>query len=783
MWVEQCFQIHRPDLAWLIYLQLKKTDPDNPNVFLLPARFGDEWFSFRRKFLGLSAELQDEVIDLSPDTYQYLVRSPSPWKKTWKDIPLGDKLSVGPEHDLEAVQKMEQSCLGLALAEFETRENAGTLSVDMKYRYAAALELAGKTDRAAAMLDSIVAQFPGEAKNVMLSKSGLYARDGNWQAVYETLREWSAKPDAPLTAMLAFCDAQFRLRLGVCALETNRRMLARFPESDRAIALRISLADKFLSAEEELSFIERIRNRLYATQVAEIELLRKTQRFAAARAYEGVFGISSQSSTGDTTQALSLPNAESSLNWYKTVIPAKAQFEENAKILEQNLPKATSPFLSRVIKLWLDCWRSDCAVADADPDRWAACGRDGMEQAAALNQLTLLLCGRGRNALALEPARRAAESMPGSAILWRAYIGVSSGDPDVVEKAFIACPDDPEIWLARIVVWASGGKTETQLLNEIHRACEAKIYPAGTMVRAGAFLLEKGMVKAASVAAADAESRGRGLLPAHILALRCATEASDSQWALSASIKAIENSVNPPAWLCGKMVELCSKSRKPLPEAIFVLSKLRSMDFKNPLWMDLLGRARFFAGGPDLIDAKDQFRQAMAAGVTNRTVVIFLAETERLRGDNTASVETLRNGLRLFPDDPVLINNLAYCLAEKRQTAAEALTLVPVLLRTQWKDMEMMDTAQFVNIQNGRLDIAEKLVFEELKTVYEGGEAWAKACLRLAQIRLLEKKPEMAHKILSDISGRDLSSMPSDFLLELGRMKNEAEATMLDMEL
>lgn len=782
MWVEQSFRLSRPDLAWLAYNRLKEVEPNHPSVFLMPAWMWDSWFVFRKRFLGLSSGVADDSIKLAPDMYYCLSRTASPWKNAWKDIPLVGELYAVTGDEPDRANESRRKLLAHALSEFAARDKKGKLTLDMKYSYAQACDLVGQQNDAHAILAGIVKDHVSESNKVLLAHAGIYQHSGDWQNVYETLRVWAGKKNAPLPAMLMFCESQFRLTLGVCALEDIRRTLDAFPASTQAATLQVRLSSIFLGSEETLLAIERLKQRMGGFEGLEIDALLKTQRFSEAKAINGALYSGSDNSPTSAVQDLVLSPAELSVQWGITNIPSETEFGSNALILERNQHGISSPFMKQLVQLWLDCNRSKCAGMDADPAKWAACGRDSKERAAALNQLTLLLCRNGKIAEARKAARMAVAESPKSGMLRRLLIGLSPGVQGVTEDAFAACPDDPEVWLAHIVAGIESGKTEAWAIEEVRNATKIRKYPVATIVRAGDFLLRKRMVSAAVVAATDAEAKARGLVPAHVLALRCAEQRQDRKWALSATARAIEHSISPQPYLCSKLIEFWGMNEKPDWDVLFALGRLRVMDPSNPLWMEMLGWARFLAGGLNNVDARDQMKEAMAAGNTNRTAYLMLAEAERRLGKRADAAATLRLGLQISPDDSAMLNNLAYTLGEGDDTLPEAVALVPSLLKTGSRNTDILDTVQFIYIRSGKVRLAEQVIADELVFVTKHSTEWAKAMLRLAQIRWKEGKLDAARGILSDLVKSCPLNIPVDDLYDLSKLMGEIEEKLFEQK-
>jgi hypothetical protein len=132
--------------------------------------------------------------------------------------------------------------------------------------------------------------------------------------------------------------------------------------------------------------------------------------------------------------------------------------------------------------LWLEAYRTRCAGQSADPDVWVACGRNPLEQAASLDQLAMLLCRVHRFDDARGVLERAVALHPKSALPWRSLIGLSKGDGAVIARARNACPADPEIWLAALVMEHVGRPDEPKAIDSVRSAARDRIFPVATMI-------------------------------------------------------------------------------------------------------------------------------------------------------------------------------------------------------------------------------------------------------------------------------------------------------------
>lgn len=795
MATELCFQIRRPDLAWLGYLRLAEVEPRHPTLMLLPAWFGDAWFVFRKRFLGLSSGSEHETIRITPDTYLHLVRSSTVWSKRWSEIPLVDELSGEPRGGLSNGMWAERrKFLSLALERFAEGWAEGRLSQGLAYRYVTALELAGRRDEAHVRLDEIADRYEGSRMKSLLLRAGLYERNNDWQGIYEILRESAREPKPQLQLLLMLCDAQVRLRLGVCAIETVSRIEKLYPASSTAALMRLGVVNEFIGSEEALFELDRLDRSLRAREldVLECETLFRTGRIVAAERFMRSHMLSSRIREYALGGGIHLEDAESMLMWRMNGLPSIDSFEKNTARLKVNLESVRSEFLGRLMRLWLDCDRARGSDDAAEPALWMEAGRDHCEKAVALSQLTLLLCRYGRYEGAEQSAGMAVELMPESVVLWRQYVGVAGRNWDVVKRGYAACPDDPEIWLARIVMLAENPELESRIAVEVKEAVASARYPPAAMARVAEYLLRKAMaappeyrqtwMETATVAARDAGARSRGLGAAHIIALRCALWNGDRKWAEKETVSAIEASPAPHPFLYGKLAELKKGEVVPSDDLIDALKRLRQYEPGNPVWAELLGYTRFQKGQAEMVDATTQMLAAIEAGHTTRTAYAVAAEATRRMGNPDMAVDLLRKGLDQHPNDLSLLNNLVYTLALDPLTVGEAVEKVPLVMSLGGTNEHVLDTAAVVFINAGAYDKAEKVIARQLALVAEGCNMWARALLHSAEIQLRRGNPASAQATVSRmLNGRaerlsDQNIQETDALLrEIEAKKQEAE--------
>jgi tetratricopeptide (TPR) repeat protein len=586
--------------------------------------------------------------------------------------------------------------------------------------------------------------------------------------------------------LLRLGKAMMNLRLGLGALRVARIAAARFPDSVEAAAMLATALNAGGSPEEALLIAGRqMARRSDELDMAKARALLATERFAELDAFARAALLPRVTLPPATVQHLFLPPAELSLLWHRVNTPSEREYETHAAGIREALERSESPFLRRMMELWLAAHDGGCAPADTDPDVWESCGRDPVEKATALNQLALLLCGAGRNVEAREAARRAAAALPASPELWHMLVGLSAGDPAVIARGREACPLDPDLWLAELVasIRAAGppaewtgdeaGRTRDWIAGEMRAAGDR--FPSAAIARAGDFLFRNGLRREAGLASKASMTGASGLLPVYVLAIRCALSQGNTQDAMDKTRLAIDASIRPPPILFEKIVDLKSAGEMATdPEMVEALRNLRISDPDNPRWAQMLGYVRFKRGGWEIVDALLQMDSALNAGATNKTPYVVAAEVSRLLGNTDRAAEYLRKALAAHPDDLDLINNLVYTLAFSPEGSAEAVRMVPDLLARDPDNIQVLDTAAVVFLRAGRPADAEVLVHSLLKKAPPGTVGWFRASMYAASIALRKGRAVEADVTLREIL-RKAGTVPDEDVLAASRMLVEAQ--------
>ncbi len=710
--VENCFHIRRPDLAWSIHKRIAEIDPDHPGLSMMAVRYGQRWFSFRRRRLGLPSSSAWDAVNLT--AYFHVGRLTPIWRTVCESIPLGSTLSV------TNTVPVRKEMLTRVLRQFKALEEENRLSLSMRYEYAFALEIDKNVDGARQVLARIADTHPEEAESARIELSAMYERRGDWIRVYETLRTYPDDTNVPrLTPMLRLITAQLNLHLGLGAIRTARDTVRHYPNSGEAAgALSLALGD-YDSPEAALSALSRdILFRTPDLEMLEAEALLHTQRFSEYQRLRKDALLPAPPVLADARQGYALPPAELALNWHLVFVPSEQDFADHAVRIRENLPRAAaSPFLRDLYTIWLACYEADDPGILLAPESWQACGRDDTEKGIALSQLCLLLCRRQDYTAARAAAEAAAMAQPGTPLHWRFLIGLSGGDPGLIARARAACPEDGEIWLAWLLSRCREGLADPdappdrpEIEASVNDVVTNNLFPPAVLTRAGELLLRTGYRERAETLARKATAEARSLLPAYILGLRCAILAGDRQWAESCTLNALHAALSPPPGLYRRLVEikLDDGELDIDDDMVDALKSLRRTDPDNDLWARMLSLVRFKRGGWEVLDSLNQATAALEAGATDRMTYIVGAEAARLLHNTDRAADLLREGLKRYPEDIVMLNNLAYTLADAPGHAAEALDILPFLLNRTARSPWLIDTVSLVYIRNDRLKEAEQ---------------------------------------------------------------------------
>ena len=741
--MRDCFALHRPDLAWLAYLRLKAVDPDDPALFLTPARYAEVWFTFRRRQIGLKADDKDETVDLKP--FQKLTSHIGRFGEAWKRVPLGDELARS------SPDVVRSKYLSLCIAELDRREKAGKLSSRLQLMYPTALAMSGRFQEAHTRLVQIAERYPELAADLLYQHAVLYNQEQKWQEAYEALRQYMAQVEQPnLPAYLLMVNVLMNLNLGVAAMDVCEVAGQKFPASPQIRLATAGIWDVFGFQDQALFLLSKGRESDIDPRIL-TQLLRETGRVREAERISVARGLNAQGSTGAPAmpQPCLLTAAEATVLKRWPVPLTEAEMADEARLLPDVIKQATSPFVRCLESDMLE-WLRSKGTAASSPEVWRTCGRDRLEQATALHRLAVVLARQKRYPEAQRAVEEAVGLMPQSAVLRRMAIALSDGDLKTVEAARLSCPDDPDVWLAWFVAKARAAGPGDWAKDEIRQASESGAFSVETFVRAGNFLLRTQMVAAASTAARYAQGRARGLVPADVLAIQCALSTNDLTWAMSAALQGSEHAADPGPFF-ETIVDIKTFGKSTDADMIGALEYLKERFSKDTQWGERLGLVYFQKR--DTKRSLTVFEDILKGDIKKVRVesLILAAEAARLEGEDRKALTILENAYAVYPDNIVILNNLVYNLAQDPKLLPRARELLPRLVEKGSGSFAVLDTAAMVYLKSGDLDKAKELMDKALLKLDEKDYSALEATLNSAQILFRLGKYDEARTILDKI--------------------------------
>lgn len=720
--LNHAFQMNRPDLGWLAYRRLAQLDPRDPAVLIAPARYGDIWFVFKRRHMGLAAATPGETVDLRP--FIMTTRNLPPLRALWDMIPLADEL-LG-----ESARAARERFLTECMAEIARREAEGRAAERVKLLSPTAMALAGRYEEAHRALDRLAAEFPERKDDMLYQHTLLYDREGRWDESYETLREYYSISRSPgITAAQLMAKALMNLNMAGCAMEWLQRARRMYPGARSLEDMEAAIWRTFGYNEHALFLLERMGDQ--ADPAAMAYLLAATGRREEAAKAARVAGVVLAESMAPSEPPYLEPSAELSVTRRWPDYTSEAARGRQRAMFEKMRDEARGEFRRTLGRLGAEWYAVDGAGKAGDPATWRSAGRDELERGGLLIWLATLEACAGRHQKAETASRAALEELPKSVVLWRMLLALTEGERETVRRAREACPDDPDIWLASLVSRMREEGPGEWALKEIE-AARGRFAP-GTMVAAGDFMLRHGAIDAAAAAARDAESRSRGLLSSTVLSLQCALAARDAKWAEACALKGAAM-VRDPSPFYRVLVEVKSAGSGRDMDTVAALEHLQERFKENPVWSERLGEAYFIRGAT---------HRAMAvllpvveddmSRVGGRSLVLA-AEAARLEGRIGKAVAILEAAHRMYPDKLSVLNNLVYTLAQDSKTLPRARELLPRLLEAGGDNPAVLDTAAAVHLKSGDFVRAREYADRAVKGVSADDYAWAEILLNSAEV-------------------------------------------------
>ena len=737
------FRLVRPDLGWTLYRRLEELDAADPALFLVAAQYAAAWFTFRKHQLGRVSAHPGETVCLRRD---YAEKRDDPaFVSRWRAIPHAETMALGDP------VRIRKAFVEKALSELERREQQGGLSRRMERSLPFALSMAGRFDAARERLEQWSERYPEERSEALYLLVVLEAQRGDWQAVYERARLYEEGVRYPrLKARLLKAQALAGMNLGVPAMAVARLVRRDYPDSHLGRLIEATIWDAF-GFQEEALFVLSQTGPLPGTPAVALQLF-ATGRYREAETMARALG-DDRPVFEETRPGWLVHPAERTVAGVWPAPPGDPAAQADA--LRTRAEKAGSPFLRRLFAL-----EADRLSGGRQPDpqtikAWAAAGRDDLERAAALHRLALGLAGEGHRELALAAVRRALVSLPESAVLWRMAVVLSEGDRDLVAQARQACPDDPDLWLADWVARVREDHARERVESERYRVdlekdIGAQTYSPGAMVRLADFLLRQGLSEAAAMAARDAQARGRGMMSATIMALRCAWALRDADWARASALAGADYARDPRPFH-EMLVNLGFSERTMDADLVRALEWLHRHFPQQTEWGERLGFVHFQRG--EWSRAWDALSVAMDSDFKGLRLnsLLMAAESARLQGRHRQAVAVLERLFREHPNNPVVLNNLVYTLAQDPATAARAAELLPALLEKDRLPFQALDTAAVVHWKTGRIARAREYSARALAAVDETDPAAREVRANAADILLAAGDAERALALIEPV--------------------------------
>jgi len=742
LFMNYAFRLSRPDLGWIAYCRLREIDARDPELLIMPARFGDVWLRFQRNRIGVGGRSREDLIDLAA-WYRH-TRDVWPMAGAWQRVPLADLVTSA---DLERVKS---DALEACLSELKERADKGLLNRRMFRTFVDALASGGKLEEAHRRLDEMIEAFPDLKASALLRHAFLYSGEKMWARSYESAREARTVLQTPLLqADLLLIDAMLNMNMGVCALDAAQRAVELYAGAAEAEIALASAWNFYGYSEQAYTVVS--RRSWSETFPPMVQLLYDTGRRKEAEKKSRALGVPILKGKDEPREFYTLPPAELTLagQWEEPL--TDEAMDREAQVLAGADDSLGSVFLQALRQRTIAWYREHGEGAAGDLDAWEKIGRDDMEKGAAFHRLAVLLARQRRNKEAIEAAEAALVHMPRSAVLHRIMIALSEGEAERVAAALAACPDDPEIWLAGLVVDSLDEKARERVDRAVTGAIAAGRISVGTAVRAGDFMLRRGRLDAASRLARYALERAKGFLPAYALGLRCAVRAGDREWALKCAHEGIEQSGDPAVFYrC--IAFLKDESGESDMETMRALEYLQQRFPEEAHWGTMLGGIYFERG-----DSKRAL--AVLSSIPEDSVakadvksLLMASEAARIEGDPELARRFLETGHGIYPDRVSILNNLVYNLAQQPATLARAKALLPKLLEVDKKSAGVLDTLAFVFFKTGDLDSAQKYSRQALAALEEDDYAALEIRLNAARIFHRAGNPGEAKRLLEAVS-------------------------------
>lgn len=777
--IDAAFAMHRADLGWVAYRKLHAYHPAYAQ--LVVALYADRWFLMRSNALGYPSDSSGDVLNVYP--FVLLGTNLAPYQWDVENVPhLHDAIAFGGDASAwkqaarkEAIRSLgqvradvlndnpylrlyyaivleEEGEMGAAYQQYSTLAGA---SIRFKaladYNCARLDDLQGRSWEAYVRQRHVLGAVDALPPKVVTGVSGLSAIP-----VLDQASQWATQ----IPSLLQLISLQWKNRLYLSALSTAREGVRRFPDDP---LLRTMLADilmQFGNDGEALHVLEHTTaHRVPTTDILEAEALALTGRNVGLARYRRQRLLSPGMNLSREASPQRLPPAENIL------------IRREMMTSEEWEPIARNPLFPLY-----DAARQDLSSA---PDylSWLSLARTRLEQAEAMWGLMLLMHRQGRNEEAVEAARLAVVANPGEPTLWLEYFRMAPIAIAVqhIDTARHYCPDHPGLWLAALVLACHPEATEAdekalyRLTREVQAAPER--FPVDTLVRAADFLWRIKKYSEARILIDQCRGRERGLLAAHLLGLEAAEMMGNRVLALEHSESAIAATEQAGPELYARFVknQLDYGGLTTDSSTLHALRQLRTAEPENPFWAEILGYVRYQRGGGEIIEAGLAMQDAIAAGSTNRLPFLIAADGYQRMNRARDAAQVLREGLSNYPDDLMLLNNLAYILAMHPDTAADAMEWENKLAPHVETNPEVRDTWAFVLLRNGDYAAARRLLAQNIRVLSPDSRLWFRSQVNLAEVVWRQGQPQVAQSMLEQLL-RGARNIPDADVLVANRL-------------
>ena len=741
-------RLHRADLCTLLIRRMQIADPTHPLTSLARQQLAQDGQWIQASILGLPATSSDGHINLA-----HVTRFAA---------------GVAPiQHLLESGFRAYTSPSENHTSLLERCKNyRGKLTPEDYLVLTRALIEAGESEQATVLVRLAGGEPDFRPDQLNLLTAEIAASENDWDQVHSILHDYDPPyPDAD--AMLLRIDAASHLNLWMIADGMCRETSTHFPASTRLAARKAMIQLAHRNPELALHTLARTRD-TRSISVATMNLLYLTGRLAAAKELNENLLLPVIPDLADTKAPMFAPEPLTALNWASRTLPSPEALRDHAEQLKGH--DSSDRFLKSMHTLWLEAYERETLGNSADPARWAAAGRTGLEKAHALYQLAVLLCWQERYLEARDVLGDAIGLYPTLPQLHYLLVSLSGVESPAFAEARSQFPDDPLLLLAGIEDAPATAISQSALAS----AVESAKLPGAYLAHALQHMSNDESATHAVVAAGTALSRQPyQYLPLAIAALNVAVTTGDSELGMLAARQAMQ-AIKPDERICQNLIAFAHRSKQTDDPVVLDAYRRLSAVSETAKWRRGLGFEQFLRGGRDLIMANVHLHTALERGDTRRITYIYAAEAARRVGAMDQAVNTLRKGLAQYPDDLLLRNNLACTLALMAKVSDEAMAMVATLIRDSRDRVEILSTAALVYFQSGDLERARTVCRRILDHPDATLTQTTHAQTRLAWIAFEEGDTKQAYGLLARALDNS-RALPDEYIVDVDFLRQQIE--------